>query len=83
MLHDDTNLFKKHKVPKTLLSSSDFDLSTILSNLNDGAPKILLSRIKEKHPKLKFLKDVKLTNTRLKYNFKEIAEFIQLNVKFV
>tara|TARA_R110000796_G_scaffold118353_2_gene231939 strand:- start:1725 stop:2180 length:456 start_codon:yes stop_codon:yes gene_type:complete len=83
MLSEQKDFFREYKIPEALLSMSDLNLAVILSNLNDGANAETLVDIKEKYPDLKFLVSTNPVHNRLKYNFKEIAEFIQLNVKFV
>ena len=83
MLSEKKDFFRKYKIPEALLSMSDFNLAVVLSNLNDGADEEVLNDIKREYPDLKFLVDINPVHNRLKYTFKEIAEFIELNVEFL
>ena len=83
MLNEEEDFFRKYKIPEVLLTNVDYSLPIVLSNLNDGASEEVLYDIKREYPDLKFLVDINPVHNRLKYNFKEIAEFIQLNVEFV
>jgi len=82
LLNDHEDFFEEKKIPEILLSPEENNLVGVLTSLNDGCTLSRLKEFKSVFPNLKFPKE-EFKKTRIYYNFKEIAEFIKLNVEFV
>lgn len=88
LLEDRSDFFIKNGVPEELTRENigyiEYLLPGILSTLNDGLTESNYKAIITNHPDLVFRKEINFDEDAfIKFNFNEIADFIQDNVKFI
>lgn len=84
LLSDAPEFYMEKGIPQILTENVDsINLIAVLTSLNDGLKPEKKEIFKTKYPNLKFSDKKANVSGKVYYNFKEIAEFIKLNVEFV